>query len=118
MSLMVSCRLLGGIGSPLDFNQWQVVLVRQQTSDCAGSDVPNVDSPLVGGMLWATQLFDGNTSVKLAITARSSDPTLGNEPFRRSEKSIIASMPRYRTVPSILVWPSNSCTARRLPVRR
>ncbi len=89
MSLMVSCRLLGGISIPLDFNQWQVVLVRQQTSDCAGSDVPNVNSPLVGGMLWATQLFDGNTSVKLAITARSSDPTLGNEPFRRSEKSII-----------------------------
>ena len=89
MSLMGSCRLLGGIGSPLKINQWQVVLVRQQTSDCAGSDVPNVDSPLVGGMLWATQLFDGNTSVKLAITARSSDPTLGNEPFRRSEKSII-----------------------------
>ena len=28
------------------------------------------------------------------------------------------SMPRYRTVLSILVWPSKSCTARRLPVRR
>jgi hypothetical protein len=28
------------------------------------------------------------------------------------------SMPRYLTVLSILVWPSKSCTARRLPVRR
>jgi hypothetical protein len=27
-------------------------------------------------------------------------------------------MPRYRTVLSILVCPSRSCTARRLPVRR
>jgi hypothetical protein len=54
----------------LDPNQQQVVLVRQDTSDCSGSDVPNVDSPLVGGTLWATQLFDGNTSVKIAMTTR------------------------------------------------
>jgi hypothetical protein len=54
----------------LDPNQRQVVLVRQDTSDCSGSDVPNVDSPLVGGTLWATQLFDGNTSVKIAMTTR------------------------------------------------
>ncbi len=27
-----------------------------------------------------------------------------------------SSTPRYRTVLSILVWPSKSCTARRLPV--
>src|SRR5262245_27849148 len=54
----------------LDPNQRQVVLVRQDTSDCSGSNVPNVDSPLVGGTLWATQLFDGNTSVKIAMTTR------------------------------------------------
>ena len=54
----------------LDPNQRQVVLVRQDTSDCSGSDVPNVDSPLVGGTLWATKLFDGNTSVKIAMTTR------------------------------------------------
>jgi hypothetical protein len=54
----------------LDPNQRQVVLVRQDTSDCSGSDVANVDSPLVGGTLWATQLFDGNTSVKIAMTTR------------------------------------------------
>ena len=51
-------------------NQRQVVLVRQDTSDCAGSDVPNINSPLVGGMLLATQLSDGNTSVTLAMTGR------------------------------------------------
>jgi hypothetical protein len=54
----------------LDPSQRQVVLVRQDTSDCSGSNVPNVDSPLVGGTLWATQLFDGNTSVKIAMTTR------------------------------------------------
>jgi hypothetical protein len=32
--------------------------------------VPNVDSPQVGGILLATQLFDGNTSVNLAMTGR------------------------------------------------
>jgi hypothetical protein len=54
----------------LDPNQRQVVLVRQDTSDCSGSDVPDVNSPLVGGILLATQLFDGNTSVTLAMTGR------------------------------------------------
>ena len=54
----------------LNSNQRQVVLVRQETSDCAGSDVSNVNSPLVGGMLLATQLSDGNTSVTLAMTGR------------------------------------------------
>jgi hypothetical protein len=34
------------------------------------------------------------------------------------ERASSTSMPRYLTVLSILVWPSNSCTARRLPVRR
>jgi hypothetical protein len=53
-----------------DPSQRQVVLVRQDTSDCSGRDVPNVDSPLVGGTLWATRLFDGNTSVKVAMTTR------------------------------------------------
>ena len=43
--------------------------------------------------------------------------------FQTSTCSAIArasstSMPRYLTVLSILVWPSKSCTARKLPVRR
>src|SRR5437763_6692631 len=43
--------------------------------------------------------------------------------FQTSTSSAMArasstSMPRYLTVLSILVWPSKSCTARRLPVRR
>ena len=43
--------------------------------------------------------------------------------FQTSTCSAIArasstSMPRYLTVLSIFVWPSKSCTARRLPVRR
>ena len=54
----------------IDPNQRQVVMVRQDTSDCSGRDVPNVDSPLVGGMIWATRLFDGNTGVTVAMTAK------------------------------------------------
>ena len=53
-----------------DPSQRQVVLVRQDASDCSGSDVPNVDSPAVSGTIWATRLFDGNTSVKVAVTIR------------------------------------------------
>jgi hypothetical protein len=34
------------------------------------------------------------------------------------ERASSTSMPRYLTVLSILVWPSKSCTARKLPVRR
>jgi hypothetical protein len=34
------------------------------------------------------------------------------------ESASSTSMPRYLTVLSILVWPSKTCTARRLPVRR
>ena len=34
------------------------------------------------------------------------------------ESASSISMPRYLTVLSIFVWPSKSCTARRLPVRR
>lgn len=55
---------------PTDPNQRQVVMVRQDASDCSGRDVPNVDSPSVGGTIWATRLFDGNTGVKVAMTAK------------------------------------------------
>ena len=54
----------------IDPTQRQVVLVHQEASDCSGSDVPNVDSPLVGGMVTATRLFDGNTSVSVAMTMK------------------------------------------------
>jgi hypothetical protein len=53
-----------------DPNQRQVVVVRQDTSDCSGRDVANTDSPLVSGTIWATRLFDGNTGVKVAMTAK------------------------------------------------
>ena len=55
---------------PVDPNQRQVYLVRKDQSDCTNSDVPNVDSPLVVGNLWVTRLHDGNTSVKVAVTAK------------------------------------------------
>ena len=57
---------------PTDPNQRQVYLVRQDQSDCTNSNVPNVDSPLVGGNIWVTRLHDGNTSVKVAMTAKPS----------------------------------------------
>lgn len=56
--------------SPVDPNQRQVVLVHQDASECSGRDVPNADSAAVRGTIWATRLFDGNTGVKVAITAR------------------------------------------------
>jgi hypothetical protein len=55
---------------PVDPNQRQVYLVRKDQSDCTNSDVPNVDSPLVSGNVWVTRLHDGNTSVKVAMTAK------------------------------------------------
>src|SRR6266508_4972948 len=56
--------------SPQDPNQKQVFLVRKDTAECSGSDVPNVDSPLVGGNVVVTRLADGTTSVKVAMTAK------------------------------------------------
>ena len=54
----------------LDPNQRQVVLVRQDTSDCSGSNVPNVDSPLVGGNVVVARLRDGTTRAEVAMTAK------------------------------------------------
>jgi hypothetical protein len=58
------------IQGPQDPNQKQVFLVRKDASECSGSDVPNVDSPLVGGNVVVTRLADGTTSVKVAMTAK------------------------------------------------
>jgi hypothetical protein len=57
---------------PKDPNQPQVYLVRKDQSDCQNSDVPNVDSPLVAGNVWVTRLPNGNTGVKVAMTASPS----------------------------------------------
>lgn len=53
-----------------DPNQKQVYLVRKDQSNCTNSDVPNIDSPLVGGNVWVTRTSDGQTSVKVAMTAK------------------------------------------------
>jgi hypothetical protein len=55
---------------PQDANQKQVFLVRKDTAECSGSDVPNVDSPLVGGNVVVTRLTDGTTSLEVAMTAK------------------------------------------------
>src|SRR6266542_4455166 len=49
---------------PQDASQKQVFLVRKDTAECSGSDVPNVDSPLVGGNVVVTRLRDGTTSAE------------------------------------------------------
>jgi hypothetical protein len=59
------------VQGPQDPNQKQVFLVLKDVSECSGSDVPNVDSPLVGGNVVVTRLTDGTTSVKVAMTAKS-----------------------------------------------
>ena len=63
----------------------------------------------------------GKTDVA-SVTGRAASLPSGR-PVQISTCSEIAkassmSMPKYRTVLSILVWPSKSCTARKLPVRR
>jgi hypothetical protein len=55
---------------PQDPNQREVLLVRQDASECSGSDVPNVNSPLVGGNVVVTRLGDGTTSVTVAMTVK------------------------------------------------
>jgi hypothetical protein len=53
-----------------DSNQKQVFLVRKDTAECSGSDVPNVDSPLVGGNVVVTRLRDETTRAEVAMTAK------------------------------------------------
>jgi hypothetical protein len=53
-----------------DANQKQVFLVRKDTAECSGSDVPNVDSPLVGGNVVVARLSDGTTRAEVAMTAK------------------------------------------------
>jgi hypothetical protein len=55
---------------PTDPSQRQVYLVKQDQSDCTNSDVANADSPLVAGNVWVTRSNDGNTGIKVAITAK------------------------------------------------
>jgi hypothetical protein len=50
-------------------NDRQVYLVRQDQSDCTNSTVPSGDSPDVGGDLSLSRGDDGNTTVKVAMTA-------------------------------------------------
>jgi hypothetical protein len=50
-------------------NQRQVYLIRQDFSDCTNSNVPNVDSPAVGGNVWVTRQSDNTAGVKVAMTA-------------------------------------------------
>jgi hypothetical protein len=56
--------------APVDPSQRQVYLVRQDQSDCTNSDVANTDSPLVAGNVWVKRLNDGNTGIKIAMTAK------------------------------------------------
>jgi hypothetical protein len=56
--------------SPQDSNQKQVFLVRKDTAECSGSDVPNVNSPLVGGNVVVTRLRDETTRAEVAMTAK------------------------------------------------
>ena len=50
-------------------NERDVYLVRLDQSDCTNSNVPNQDSPSVGGLVMVSRDNDGNTAVKIAMTA-------------------------------------------------
>jgi hypothetical protein len=60
------------LSPPKDPNQLQVYLVRQAASDCTNSNVPNKDSPLVGGNVWVTRMSNGTTTLKVAMTGTPS----------------------------------------------
>jgi hypothetical protein len=50
-------------------NERDVYLVRLDQSDCTNSNVPNENSPAVGGLVMVSRGNDGNTMVKIAMTA-------------------------------------------------
>ena len=52
-------------------DQRLVYLVRLDQSDCTNSNVPNKDSPDVDGLVTVIRGSDGNTTVKVAMTASS-----------------------------------------------
>ena len=47
----------------------EVSMVRQDQSDCTNSDVNGNDPSRIGGTVWVVRQPDGNTAVKVAITA-------------------------------------------------
>jgi len=47
----------------------EAFLVRQDFSDCTNADVNASDTSRIGGTVWVVRRPDGNTSVKVAITA-------------------------------------------------
>jgi hypothetical protein len=47
----------------------EVSMVRQDQSDCTNSDVNSDDPSRIGGTVWVVRQADGNTAVKVAITA-------------------------------------------------
>jgi hypothetical protein len=53
---------------PMSANERQVVLVKQDESDCTNTTVPSGNPETVGGDLLLTRGTDGNTTVKIAMT--------------------------------------------------
>ncbi len=49
--------------------QLDVYLVRQDFSDCQNANVPSGNGPLVSGIVWLSRGNDGNTTVKVSLTA-------------------------------------------------
>src|SRR6266700_409092 len=47
----------------------EAFLIRQDSSDCTNANVNADDSSRIGGTAWAVRRPDGNTGVKVAITA-------------------------------------------------
>lgn len=54
---------------PPPLGQIDVYLVRQDSSDCQNSTVPSGNGPLVSGVVWLSRGNDGNTTVKVSLTA-------------------------------------------------
>jgi hypothetical protein len=54
---------------PTPSDERQVYLVKQDQSDCTNTTVPSGDSPNVSGTVSLNRGSDGNTTVKIAMTA-------------------------------------------------
>jgi hypothetical protein len=65
---VVSMPALAQMAAPAQNDQ--VFLIRQDSSDCTNSDVTAKDPSLIGGTATVARNPDGNTSVKVAITAK------------------------------------------------
>ncbi len=69
MSVAASAQNLPKPSVPLEGPNVEVYMIRQNSSDCTNSNVNANDPSLIGGAAWVVRQPNGNTTVKVAMTA-------------------------------------------------